>query len=493
MSRWADDPEGAADALILRGLGDIGLAGGVLLVNQSGALPARLESQGLSFSLWNRRLAQGLPAAPWPPSGPFDLALVRLPKARDEQAMTLHATLSVLAAGSRLLLYGGNDEGIRSAAAMLKKLAEDVEIVAARGHGRVVAAWRPASTEGLRASLAAWRTLSQLEIAGARRDWVNYPGTFAAGRLDEGTALLLSTLPPLAADARVLDYGCGSGAIAAATLALQPRLTIEAVDNDTLALEAAHENVPQARLVLGTGLADAGRRDYDAILSNPPLHSGIAEDHALLDRLLAEASSHLAPGGLLQIVVQRRVPLERRLAQHFAKVEIAAETGRYRVWRARVGVRPSGSETNDTSLAEELGRQQQRGAAADAGRQVPPQEEVERDPAGKRAEPRGKRHLHQRAGRKQHHACHQTRDQGGRHRAYPLERRAADVEAAPHRQPEPAPHLGCQEAREKQREVAAGTVADEAHAGPRRRPRRRNARVPPASPVASRSKPGASR
>jgi 16S rRNA (guanine1207-N2)-methyltransferase len=335
MSRWADDPEAAADALILRNLDDIGLGGRVLLVNQGGVLPARLQSRGLSFSLWNRRLAQGLPAAPWPASGPFDVALVRLPKARDEQAMTLHAALGALRAGARLVLYGGNDEGIRSASTMLKELAEGVETVAARGHGRVLAARRGASMQALRASLAAWRTLSRLEIAGAARDWVSYPGTFAAGRLDEGTALLVSDLPPLAADARVLDYGCGSGAIAAAALALRPRLTIDALDDDTLALEAARENVPQARLVLGARLADAGRQDYDAILSNPPLHAGIAEDHALLDRLLAEAPSHLAPGGLLQIVVQRRVPLERRLAQHFAKVEVATETGRYRVWRCQ--------------------------------------------------------------------------------------------------------------------------------------------------------------
>ena len=165
---------------------------------------------------------------------------------------------------------------------------------------------------------------------------MSYPGTFAAGRLDEGTALLLSAMPPLPAGARVLDYGCGSGGIAAGVLALQPTLTVDALDNDAVALEAARENVPTARLILGIRIADAGRTDYDAILSNPPLHEGIAEDHAMLDRLVADAPSHLLPGGLLQIVVQRRVPLERRLAKHFASARIVAQTGRYRVWRARL-------------------------------------------------------------------------------------------------------------------------------------------------------------
>ncbi|HEY7270297.1 MAG TPA: class I SAM-dependent methyltransferase, partial [Dehalococcoidia bacterium] len=116
MSRWADDPEGAADALILHSLDDIGIGGRILIVNQGGALRARLGARGLASNVWNRRLVPGLPALPWPPSGPFDVALVRLPKARNEQAMTLDATLSVLEAGGRLILYGGNDEGIRSAA-----------------------------------------------------------------------------------------------------------------------------------------------------------------------------------------------------------------------------------------------------------------------------------------------------------------------------------------------------------------------------------------
>jgi len=61
----------------------------------------------------------------------------------------------------------------------------------------------------------------------------------------------------------------------------------------------------------------------------------MAEDHTLLQHLIAAAPGHLRAGGILQIVVQRRVPLERWLAQHFASVAIAAETGRYRVWRAQ--------------------------------------------------------------------------------------------------------------------------------------------------------------
>jgi 16S rRNA (guanine1207-N2)-methyltransferase len=333
LSSWAHDPERAADALIGRCLDDIDLGCRVLIVNQGGGLPLVLEARGVAFSLWNRRLVPGLAAAPWPPPGPFDLALVRLPKARDEQAMSLDAAASVLRTGARLIVYGGNEEGIRSAAGMLGELTMAAEVIAARGHGRVVAATVPARVE-LRGALAAWRGVSRVEIAGTARDWVSYPGTFARGRVDEGTALLIGALPSLAREARVLDYACGTGIVAAAVRQAAPFATIDALDNDAVALEALRENAPDVRGILGTSLADAPREVYHVIVSNPPLHDGIAEDHAPLQGLIADAPSHLVSGGMLQMVVQRRVPLDRHLARHFQAVSVVAETGRYRVWRA---------------------------------------------------------------------------------------------------------------------------------------------------------------
>jgi 16S rRNA (guanine1207-N2)-methyltransferase len=336
MSRWANDPEAAADQLIGRSLQAIDLYGRVLLANQAGALPSLLAERGLNFSLWNRRLVGNAKAQAWPPAGPFDVVLLRLPKPKDEQQMAAHACMSVLAPQGRLIAYGGKDEGIRSAGGGLEPVCGEIETLATRGHGRVLAARRPADTAPLRVSLAAWHSVAPLTIAGIMRDWVSYPGVFAAGRIDEGTALLIGALPPLRRGDRVLDYGCGSGVIGAAALTADPHIVLDLLDDDAVALEAARENVAGVRLVLGTKLADAGGTGYAAILSNPPLHKGIAEDHALLEQLIADAPAHLRPGGYLQIVVQRRVPLKRLLAKHFADVAVPAENGRYRVWRARL-------------------------------------------------------------------------------------------------------------------------------------------------------------
>jgi len=334
MSNWRNDPEGAAEQLIRRSLDDIEVRGRVLLAYASADLASLLAQRVAEVAIWNRRVAGTQAATPWPSQRPHDVALLRLPKAKDEQEMAAHACLGTLGEGGRLVVYGGNDEGIRSAAGMLEELSGTVETLATRGHGRVLAVRRSDDATRLRTQLSDWRRTMELAIGGTARDWVSYPGIFADGRIDEGTALVLANLPSLPAGARVLDYGCGSGIIAASALASQRELALTLIDNDTVALEAARENVPGARIVAGTRIIDAGKVTYAAILSNPPLHTGLAEDHAHLERLAADAPSRLSPGGLLQMVVQRRVPLDRMLAERFASTAVVAETGRYRVWRA---------------------------------------------------------------------------------------------------------------------------------------------------------------
>ena len=54
--------------------------------------------------------------------------------------MNAHAALCVLVPGGRLILCGGNDEGIRSASALLEELCGPVETLSTRGHGRIARA-----------------------------------------------------------------------------------------------------------------------------------------------------------------------------------------------------------------------------------------------------------------------------------------------------------------------------------------------------------------
>lgn len=334
MSRWRSDPDAAAADLLRRSVADLALAGRCLLANAGAAVAEAVRGSGANLEVWSRRVSDVPHAAPWPSGGPYDIVLLRLAKAKDEQEMGLAAAVSVLAADASIILFGGNDEGIRSGISALEALCGPVETVSAKGHGRIVRALAPQRREGMRLALADWRRTTQIEIDGTARDWVTYPGVFSARQLDEGTSLMLSALPGLRAVARILDYGCGSGAIAAAMRARLPGAQIDMLDADSVALLAATENVQDGKALLGTSLKATGSTRYDAILSNPPLHTGVAEDHTALEGLIAQAPKHLRPGGILQMVVQRRVPLGQALEPLFADHSVVAEDGRFRVWRA---------------------------------------------------------------------------------------------------------------------------------------------------------------
>lgn len=264
----------------------------------------------------------------WPPTGPFDTATLRLPLAREAYVMALHALAANMRTGGVLYVYGPNDEGIRSAAKAFPPFFADAETVLAKSHARVWRARRTASCEGLRGTLADWRQVSPLTIGGRDYDWVSYPGVFAHGRVDAGTALLLAHLPQTK---HALDFGAGSGVIARALV--DAGAAVDMLETDAVALEAARENVPEARAVLGADLAALGTARYDLIASNPPIHRGRARDLAMVTGLIAAAPHFLMDGGVLLLVTERTVPLPRLAKPHFTALDLVAEVRGYRVWR----------------------------------------------------------------------------------------------------------------------------------------------------------------
>ena len=317
-------------------LDDVAAGARPLVIDEAtGALAAALVERGFAADLWLRRATAQTAGAVWPSGGPFTSAFLRLPKAKDALDFSLHAAASVVAPGGTLVLFGANDEGVRSVAGHLAAVADPVSTVAARRHCRVLAGARKAEIAGLRPNLGQWRNVREIALPGGMRPWVSYPGVFARGGLDPGTALLLAHLPKLRASARVLDFAAGTGVIAAALLQLAPGVAVDLVEIDALALAAAAENVPAARAFSGVGLAAVGDARYDLILSNPPVHEGVADDSAVLQALIADAPRYLVPGGALQIVVQRRIQAATLFEQTFGNVEQIAVNGGFQVLAGR--------------------------------------------------------------------------------------------------------------------------------------------------------------
>jgi 16S rRNA (guanine1207-N2)-methyltransferase len=324
-----------AVALVLDHLASIEPGERPLIVgNGDGAIAAALSGgSGCRPSSWLRWAGGAVPATTWPPQGPHTCALVRLPKGKAARAFCIEASASVVAAGAPVVLFGMNEEGIRSASRALAIVCDGVQTAAVGHHARLLAGRRRCNLD-VAPTLDGWRVVRSLPIGGVERSWVTYPGLFADGRIDEGTALLIANLPQIPVSARVLDYGCGTGIVAAHVQVAGARCSLDLLDADALALKAAAENVPEGHVVLGTSLADV-EGSYDLIISNPPTHQGVIEDRQVLERLIAQALSRLKAGGILQIVVQTRMAVIEALQRAFSDVERVAANARFTVYRAR--------------------------------------------------------------------------------------------------------------------------------------------------------------
>ncbi|WP_431860013.1 methyltransferase [Azospirillum sp.] len=320
-SREAEIAAVAADALEGRVP-----AGSLVCGDPDGAVEAALGGPA-----WNRFAYDGRPAQPWPPEGAFPGAVLRQPRGWGAFAMTLHALAARLPEGAPLWIYGGNDEGVTSIPKRLEGLFGEPETLAIKRRARVLELRRTGAPA--RGGLEDWREV--VGVGGA--ELVSYPGLFAHGRLDPGTELLLGALPKIYADQSVLDFGCGAGVIAHTVRRMVPEVRLTLLDMDSVALHAARQNVPDAAHVLSDGWsAVPAKRDFDLILSNPPLHRGKEEDFGALEALVRGAKDRLKPRGALIAVVQRSAGVGKLFASTLKNVEALAEKPQYQVWRGGV-------------------------------------------------------------------------------------------------------------------------------------------------------------
>jgi 16S rRNA (guanine1207-N2)-methyltransferase len=111
-----------------------------------------------------------------------------------------------------------------------------------------------------------------------------------------------------------------------------PQVRLELLDIDAVALEAARENLPGARILLGDGLPAAEDEAYDVMVTNPPFHRGKAEEAEMITHLVREAPGILSSEGGLVLVAQRRIEVEGAFRGSFRRVEMRADGGGFRVW-----------------------------------------------------------------------------------------------------------------------------------------------------------------
>jgi 16S rRNA (guanine1207-N2)-methyltransferase len=157
-------------------------------------------------------------------------------------------------------------------------------------------------------------------------------GLFSPKAIDEGTHLLLDYVD-VAQDARILDLGCGYGPIGLTLARLAPHGQTHMVDKDYVAIEFSKKNTQINRLTnvtsyLSNGFSEVPADEkFDLIVSNVPAKIGTE----LLQILLADAYSHLAPGGKLAIVTVSGLKeyMKRHLTSVFGNYEKLKQSKTY--------------------------------------------------------------------------------------------------------------------------------------------------------------------
>jgi len=258
------------------------------------------------------------------------VAAIRMPRSRAALDFMVRAVAPTLRDGGLMMVYGANDEGTGAATRELGDMGIEARTWAVGGRCRAVGGVLDESPRPI--ALTDVEIVSTLDLPQVgEREWVGYPGVFAAGRLDAGTRLLLRSLSGIEPDGRVLDYGAGTGIIGAVAKELgAERVTL--LEPDALAAAAARRNVPGATVVEGAGWRALDEARFDLVIANPPYHQGKAETVQPVLEFIRGAPAHLASGGRIRFVLQRRLPVEHELEQRFDRVEVIADEGPYRVW-----------------------------------------------------------------------------------------------------------------------------------------------------------------
>jgi 16S rRNA G1207 methylase RsmC len=172
------------------------------------------------------------------------------------------------------------------------------------------------------------------------------PSVFSHRSLDTGARALIESMQ-LKPGQRVLDIGCGSGAVALAAALRMDGITAHAVDSNPRAVEAtqwaATRNAASVTAALDCDGSTLEPGSFDLALGNPPYYSNFR----LAEIFINTACRALKPTGELLLVTKMPDWYERHLSRWFDDFEPSVAR-QFHVFRCR-GIRTPGDEEQEIS------------------------------------------------------------------------------------------------------------------------------------------------
>jgi 16S rRNA (guanine1207-N2)-methyltransferase len=151
-------------------------------------------------------------------------------------------------------------------------------------------------------------------------------GVFSKNGIDYGTLVLLKTIIPYIDAGKVLDIGCGYGAIGLTLAIHNLNIHVQGVDVNERALSLFNKNacalgLSQRVTCLRSDVYEKIEGEFEYIVSNPPIRAGKRVTYRIYD----EANSYLKDGGKLFLVVRKQQgapSVYNHLKELFKSVEV---------------------------------------------------------------------------------------------------------------------------------------------------------------------------
>ncbi|MEI4232790.1 class I SAM-dependent methyltransferase [Roseovarius sp. D22-M7] len=260
------------------------------------------------------------------PEGRYGAAIVHVPRAKP-LARALIAQATRVSDGV-VIVDGEKTDGVES---LLKECRrrEAAEAPLSKAHGKIFTLV-PGS------DFSDWIP-QDAEIEGG---FITKAGVFSADGIDPGSRWLADCLPA-ALGAHVIDLGAGWGYLGARIVERGDVTRLDLVEAHHDALDCARHNVHDPRAAFHWADVTSWQPETraDAVVMNPPFHTGRTADPDLGRAFIATAARALKPSGTLWMVANRHLLYEATLTQRFKHVDEIAGDTRFKILRARHPVR----------------------------------------------------------------------------------------------------------------------------------------------------------
>ena len=178
------------------------------------------------------------------------------------------------------------------------------------------------------------RGLIRTRLRGDHFEFLTASSVFSKKRVDMGTRLLIESMA-LPGSGRVLDVGCGYGAVGIAVARFNPSLQVVLTDVNMRAVRMTRENIERNKVFnaearCGFLYEPVGDLTFNCVLSNPPVSAGMDTVRAII----TEAPKIMVTKALLQMVIRSKIggkTLPDVFDAVFGNCQVLARKGGYRV------------------------------------------------------------------------------------------------------------------------------------------------------------------